>query len=49
MPTVSSANPFQLKNIFANVGTIRVSSSTIKIPARTGPNGEPIATPSFYC
>ena len=30
------------------VGIIFVSTSAIKIPARTGPNWEPMATPSFY-
>ena len=44
---VSSTNILQFKTVFPNAGIIRVSSSTMKIPIRDGPNKDPIVTPLF--
>ena len=42
---VSSTYRFQKLKFSCKTGTMLFSSSTIKIFARTGPSGSPIATP----
>ena len=44
---VSSTNILQFKTVFPNAGIIQVSSSTMKIPVRDGPNKDPIVTSLF--
>ena len=46
-----STNPIQIKfpiqNHISYVETIRFSSSTMKIPGRTGPSGDPLPLDRF--
>ena len=45
---VSSTYLFHLVISIDNFGITFLSKSTVKIPAITGPNGDPIVTPSFH-